>query len=396
MMTAQKKILFVEPQAAQQKIYETALEPEKQDWLLLFASNAEEAFQFINNSSIDIIVTGYHLPDQSGICLLEEIQEIHPEIIRFLLIDTSEKHEFRSLVNAAHQIILKPLETKTLTSTINKALMLRSKINDPEILRILGNINALPSLPRVFQKLSTILRRSTVSLHEVANLITQDIVLSAKVLKLAHSELFNLHQPTQDIASIVPLLGNSAVSSLVFSQTIFNTFDDNAFSESIFEMINRHSCKYSSFASHLLSDRNAKQEIIEQSIFCGIVHDLGNLVLARYAPEKWKHLQVESEKGEKTEVELEKEIMGITHSDIIAYLLAIWGFSDEQIAALAFHHTPSKTTESEFGLLGALHIAEYCYTDDAQKCDIDMDYLELHQISLEDIESFKSNFKGAA
>ena len=389
MGATQKRVLFVEPDDMQKRVYSAVLKPEENGWELAYASTAIEAIDLSREQPFDIVVTENRLPDQSGIGLLEILREIHPETIRFLLIDETEKAGLRSLVSSAQQVLIKPLKLKPFIAQINRALALRSLVRDPAILKLLGEAGELPALPRIFQELTRLLNDPNTSLHDVGELIEQDIVLSSKILKVANSALFNLRQAAQSVTQAVPLLGSSAVNSLVFSQSMQNTFSSGAQDEAFFEELNQHSIQVATATARILSCWDAGRELIEKSVFCGIAHDLGKLVLAKYAPEKWRQVQAELQKGEQTDIELERNLIGITHTDLAAYLLAVWGFPNEQIMAIAFHHEPSRVNETEFGLLCALHIAEGCCSPEPQKDTLDWAYLEANRITPDDIAGLK-------
>lgn len=388
-MTTQKRVLFVEPNDMQRKVYTAVLKPADNEWELTFSSSAADALKKCSYTPFDIVVTLNRLPDQSGIELLEQLRETYPEMIRFLLIEEAEKNSMRSLVSSAQQVLVKPIKLQAFTTQINRALTLRNLVRDPAILKVLGSTDTLPPLPRIFQELSRMLSDANTSLQEAGELISQDIVLSSKILKMANSALFSLRSPAQSVKQAVPLLGSSAVSSLVFSQSMANTFKGAAGGEEFFEELNQHSIAVATATTRILANWKAGRELIEKSIFCGMAHDLGKLVLARYAPEKWTQIQTELQTGEKTDIELEREMIGLTHADLTAYLLAIWGFPNDQIIAIGFHHEPSRFSESEFGLMGALHIAENCCRSESEKENFDWDYLTKNRITPDDIEAIK-------
>lgn len=386
---ATKRVLFVEPEEASRKIYSKVLKPEENGWELSFAPTGAEALELIWDNPFDIVICVNKLPDLLGTELLENLRETAPQTIRFLLIDETEKKTFRSLVSSAQQILIKPIELKPFITQINRALALRKLVKDPTILKLVGGEEVLPPLPSVFQELTRKLNDPTTCLNDVAELIAKDIVLSSKILKMANSALFGLREPAKNVTHAVSLLGTSAVSTLVFSEGAYNTFKDNSKNNAYFEELNRHSIECAALASRILTHWRASREMIEKSIFCGVAHDLGKLVLAKYAPDKWARVLEEIRKSNRLDVEVEREIIGISHTELTAYLLAVWGFPNDQIIAMAFHHEPSRIEEKEFGLLCALHIAENL-TEKKPLCGhFDDKYLEENRITQTDINNFK-------
>lgn len=383
-----KRMLFVEPSETAKKIFAAVLKPRENQWDLTFVSSAEEALEANASNPFDIMVALNHLPGQSGSELFSVLKDISPGTIRFLLVEESEKTMFRTMIGDAQQVLVKPLELKPFIKQVNRALSLRSVVSDPAILKLLGNAD-IPPLPRVFLAVTQKLRDLNAPLSEVASIISEDIVLSSKVLKLANSALFNLRTPAGTINHAVSLLGSNAVSSLVFSQGIADSFKGSSETERLTEELNRHSVQCAELASNILSSWNASRGLIDKIIFCGIAHDLGKLVLAKYVPEKWKEIELEYRRGERTDVEIEHSVLGISHCEIAAYLLAVWGFPNDQILAIAFHHEPSKIDDRESGLLCALHLAENICDTSLHGQRLDWDYLEGCRITKDDVEALK-------
>jgi HD-like signal output (HDOD) protein len=294
------------------------------------------------------------------------------------------------MVGEAQQVLLKPLELNLFIKQVNRAFSLRPVINDPAILSLLGHAESIPPLPRVFQAVSNKLRDPHASMMEVAEIISGDIVLSSKILKLANSALFQLSEPAGNVSHAVALLGSSAVGSLVFSEGLRDVFKGDSETERLAEELNRHSLACATLASNIMYTWNAGRELTDKAVFCGIAHDLGKLAIAKHEPEAWKHIQTEIAKGERSDVEIERAMFGISHCEIAAYLLAVWGFPNDQISAIAFHHEPSKLNDLEFGLLCALHLAENVSRSSLHGQLLDWEYLEAAGISTDDIEALRT------
>jgi len=65
----------------------------------------------------------------------------------------------------------------------------------------------------------------------------------------------------------------------------------------------------------------------------------------------------------------EREIFGVTHAEVGAYLLGLWGIPFPIVEAVAFHHRPNDVAPESRALVGAIHIASGLVdemTDDAK------------------------------
>jgi HD-like signal output (HDOD) protein len=385
----QKRVLFVGLDLSQKKKYVAELRPEENGLLFVFASSVKEAMDECGNQPFDIVISATQLREESGLALLETIRDTYPETIRFLLVNKAEQLEMRSMISAAQQLLVRPIKQERFILQVNRALALHDLIQGPANLKALGDIEALPPLPRIFQEISRILSNPQSPLLDVAELISQDIVLSSQVLKMANSALFSLRVPAQSVMQALPLLGSGAVSNLVFNQSMGDTFSGSETDEAFFEELNWHAIACATATTRILARWGADRLLIEKSVFCGIAHDLGKLLFAHYVPEKWRQVQDELKKGEKTDVELERAFIGLAHPELAAYLLAEWGFPDEQIIAIGFHEEPSRLSEPERGLMCALHIAENCCTLPPQKENYDWDYLAKNHVTQAEVDEIK-------
>ena len=53
----------------------------------------------------------------------------------------------------------------------------------------------------------------------------------------------------------------------------------------------------------------------------------------------------------------EREIFGVTHAEVGAYLLGLWGIPFPIVEAVAFHHRPNEVAPESRPLVAAIHIA---------------------------------------
>jgi HD-like signal output (HDOD) protein len=90
----------------------------------------------------------------------------------------------------------------------------------------------------------------------------------------------------------------------------------------------------------------------------GLLHDLGWLVLAAAIPDVQPWL---ASHADEPSPELERRMLGYTHADAAAYLLALWGLPQSIVDAVAHHHTPRRGRAG--GLAGVVHVADVLVGD---------------------------------
>jgi HD-like signal output (HDOD) protein len=88
-----------------------------------------------------------------------------------------------------------------------------------------------------------------------------------------------------------------------------------------------------------------------------LLHDLGKLVLASKMPGDycavWSLMQ---ERG-CAEFEAEEQLLGVSHAEIGAYLLGLWGINNLVVEAIAHHHHPTRIPHLGLDSSAALYVA---------------------------------------
>src|SRR5204863_7036626 len=88
-----------------------------------------------------------------------------------------------------------------------------------------------------------------------------------------------------------------------------------------------------------------------------LLQDIGNLVLAVCIPEKFKKAFLTCQTSRRPAHEVEAELLGVTHAEVGAYLLGLWGLPHPIVEAVAYHHNPAAALERTFDLPTAVSVA---------------------------------------
>lgn len=197
----------------------------------------------------------------------------------------------------------------------------------------------LASFPDIYFKIRQILDSPVSTPAQVADVISKDTSLTAKLLKLVNSPFYGLPHRIDSISRAVMVLGGQEVSTLALGISAINAFKDIPP-----ELINmrtfwEHSVAVGVFA-RLLGGAVAKNGG-ERLFVSGILHDIGRLILFKKLP----HAAVEAiyyAKANQTPLyEAENEIMGFAHPLIGGLLLRAWKFPEALVATVSCHHKPS-------------------------------------------------------
>jgi len=207
-----------------------------------------------------------------------------------------------------------------------------------EILKKVIDSSDLPTLPNVATKLITMTAREDTTLADIAALVSQDVSLSAKILKVANSAFYSFPQQIGSIKQAVSILGTNAVRSLVLSFSFLTMKRGKLKTTFNFERFWERSLA-SGVASKLILEK-VKDADTEEIFICGLLQNLGELILARTLPDAYDEVVriVEEQKKDPSAVELEH--LGIRHADVGYQVARHWGFPEMLLLPIMYHHDP--------------------------------------------------------
>ncbi len=200
----------------------------------------------------------------------------------------------------------------------------------------------LPTIPEAASRLIGLLTKEDVDMAEIADLISLDVSLSSKLLKVVNSAFYGFSKNIVSISQAVNLLGLNAVQNLVLSVAFFSLkgrenvhFDYKKFWHSSLARAVAAKLIYNKIVNPLRIDN-------EQVFLSGLLQNIGKLILANTMQNGYrKVLQMQKEKGHELEDDvIEAECLGVDHS-LTSYAIAKeWGFPDSLAQPLKYHHTP--------------------------------------------------------
>ncbi|HYB21716.1 MAG TPA: response regulator [Thermodesulfobacteriota bacterium] len=351
------RVLFVDDEIRIIEGLRRSLRNMQQEWEMSFVGSGQEALDTLNQKPFDVVVSDMRMPGIDGAQLLAEVKESFPQTARIILSGHSEQKFIMKSVPIAHQYLAKPCDVETLKSVIIRACKMRSLLADDSIKRIIATINTLPSLPPLYVEIMEELQSPGVSIQKIANIVSKDIGMTAKILQLVNSAFFGLQQHVSSPSQAVTLLGIETIKALVLSVHIFSHFDSQTKPPILLERIWNHSFLTGILAKAIAKGENQKQIVIDDSFTAGLLHDVGKLILSVYIPEQYHEVQEKAKSRKISLWEAEKETFGVTHCEVGAYLIGLWGLPDPIVEALTFHHDPAACPAEEFSPLLALHMA---------------------------------------
>jgi HD-like signal output (HDOD) protein len=240
---------------------------------------------------------------------------------------------------------------------IRNACLLSGDLVSGEVKRIIGSIDRLPSVPALYQQLNKALENEDVSTQDIGDIVQQDMGMTAKILKLVNSAFFGLRRTIETAHEAVAYLGIETVKTLVLANGIFGEalhFRTRAFT---MDELWLHSLSVASGAKAIAASEHADRSVQQEAFVGGILHDVGILVLAANFPENYDRVADLVIQEQITIPAAEQTEFSVTHAEVGAYLLGLWGIPSPILRIVSMHHSPELSGGAGFSALLAVHAA---------------------------------------
>jgi putative nucleotidyltransferase with HDIG domain len=349
-----KRILFVDDERRVLEGLEDLLVRYRHKWEMVFAVGGAEALEQLQQMPFDVIVTDMRMPGMDGATLLGLVNEKHPGTVRVVLSGHFEMEAATRTVPVAHQFLHKPCDPGILERVVDRACNLQALVGDEAVRKVVGGLQRLPTLPAVYVALQRTLRDERSGAPDVARIIQQDISMSAKVLQLVNSAFFGLGRRISTVQEAVSYLGFRMIQHVVLATEIFAGSGLDPRSGLSLEGLRDHAVLTAAIARRILGG-DRKQA--EDAWAAGLLHDVGKLVFATELPEHLATAAAAAREAQQPLFRAEQELFGVTHAEVGAYLLGVWGLPYSVVEAVAHHHVPERVRKPGLDAVTAVHVA---------------------------------------
>lgn len=346
-----KKIIFVDNDKKVIQKLKKQLYSMRFEWEMVFVRTGEDALGFMENSSVDVVVSDLKLSKMDGVKFFDTVMELYPGTVRIVYSDNSDIALSIESVKCTHQFLLKQSNAETIKYTIERTCKLQELLKNRKLIKMVSGIINLPSLPKLYDEITKEMKSSDPSIVKVGNLIAQDISLSAKILQLVNSAYYSLPRKIIDPSQATVYLGIEIVKAIVLTNHLFSSFSDEA--ETLGFSISgmwRHSFMVGILAAEIARTESAESSEVEEALIAGMLHDIGKLILLKI-PGKYKELEDFVDYTGSDVVDAEYAVVKTSHAELGAYLLGLWGIPDSIVEIVAFHHKPSTLIENVFAVM---------------------------------------------
>jgi HD-like signal output (HDOD) protein/ActR/RegA family two-component response regulator len=372
-----KRILFVEDNAMLRDMFHVVLSNEHERWEVGTAASGEEALELIKHQTFDVVASDMHMPGMNGVELLKEVMNLYPGTSRIIISGAADHAAAAEAMGSTHQFIMKPIDVNTLRSTLACLEGLDAFLKGDRLRTLAGKMRVLPSFPALYLEIMKAIEKPDTPLQTIDDLIVKDPGLTAKILQIVNSAAMGLQEKVNNPMEAVQQLGLGTVKSLALSAHVFTCFSASLRMNFPINALWNHLMQTGNTARAIMRAEDGDNAYVEAAYTAGLLHDVGKLMLADSLPKEFQIALTLAMESQKPLPEVEMEIFGATHAGLAAYLLGLWGLPAPIVEAVAFHHTPGRSTNMKFSPLTAVHAANALEHElDGEDSDVNLEYLE--------------------
>lgn len=201
---------------------------------------------------------------------------------------------------------------------------------------LISRLNELPRLKQVLQELLQMVNQSDVDFGDLADKMTQDQVLSARLLRMANSSYFGGAKSVSSVNDAIIRVGSGPVRTLVVASVLSGAFPK-------LETLDLKEYWANTFEVSTIASRVAmKAGLDSNEVFtASVLHNIGELMIHTLIPAEALEIEQRVENGE-DRYAIQDELLSTTSPALGAKLAKAWQFPDEMVDGILNFNDPSK------------------------------------------------------
>ena len=224
------------------------------------------------------------------------------------------------------------------------------------------NSPRLPSLPVVAATVIEQCRQPELNIPQIAETISNDPALVAKILKTVNSSFYGLRQRIASVSQAMVILGLNNVKTLALSFSLVSNLRESNDSSFNFDIIWKRSL-YSAVAARVIAKRAQLPEH-EEVLLGGLLQDLGIIAMVQTLKSQYLPLLVSSSRDLSELWKLERRELEIDHAQVGTALAQSFRLPDLLVDAIKHHEIPTNAPSNVSNIAKAVtlgSIAADCF-----------------------------------
>lgn len=204
--------------------------------------------------------------------------------------------------------------------------------------QVIAQTSTVCSPPLIYQRLNELINHPHCSVKDISRTISEDQGLVARILKLVNSPMFGCFSKVDSIDRATTIIGTQQLRDLTLAATVMQNF--KGIPETLLCMTDfwRHGicCGIVSRNLAIL----LREQNVEQFFVTGMLHEIGQLVIATSMPNQMNRLLSSNREQGETYTTTERRFLGFDHAELGGSLLDSWRIPQNIAEPVCYHHTP--------------------------------------------------------
>jgi HD-like signal output (HDOD) protein len=202
----------------------------------------------------------------------------------------------------------------------------------PDLDTLVQEVAELRPLPSVALRVLQIAESDHFSAHELAQTVSSDPALTAKILRLANSAYYGFPRRISTVRDAVVLLGFRAVRSATLAACVIDTMPRG---RSIDDRTFWHFSVTVGMLAEVLS--RATHRYADEALTAGVLHNIGRMALDQHRPDVFRRATTLARQEGLTAWQAEESLLGYTSAEVGEALALHWNFPRSLAEAVRSH-----------------------------------------------------------
>ncbi|WP_260294330.1 HDOD domain-containing protein [Sedimenticola hydrogenitrophicus] len=214
----------------------------------------------------------------------------------------------------------------------------------------------LISLPAAFTRLQEVMAADDSSMKDVADVVSLDPALAARLLRIANSAYYGLPSQVETITRAVNILGTRQIHDLALATSVAQAFEGLPN-----ELMDMSTFWYRSVMCGFLARELARacgMREIESLFVRGLLLDIGHLILYSRFPEECRQALAQSGDDLLGFYRLERELIGCDANELGTQLMRSWKLPQSFVESFAWLQHPEEG-QANARQAAVLHLAAW-------------------------------------
>lgn len=211
---------------------------------------------------------------------------------------------------------------------------------------VIAAVDHIPTHQAVAREVLRMCASHEMDVPQFLRVLSSDQILSAHILKIANSSLYNFPRMIPSVDRAVVVLGFNTVKEIAMALSVQSLF--KGFQSSHGLQVNqlwKHSLRVALILKEIAEKYDSGNK--ELLYFGGLLHDVGKVIILSSFDNEYSILVEKSVQERIPLLDLEKKFLGLDHSDIGGRVLDQWNLPTTLVLLTRYHHRPEEYKSGE-------------------------------------------------